>query len=271
MARACRVFHQAAGVLLALTLFGLSVAQAVPQRVSQTVGPSQWIDLEGPNGAMRAAVFRPIGSDPVPVLVVFHGGGGISQRLLDWAAKFTNDGYVVLIGCWSRQFPAPSEVLPVVFCPGLPQPGDDRLQATAAAVVLINAARRLPGVRPDNLGLVGWSGGGTLATLAASSGADVRAVVAIAGVYRRSLSRADVPPLDRVARLQAPVLLLHGRRDTTVRAEESIVYEAAARAAGKTVEIFLYDNADHFLMFDPATGEDVYRRSVAFLNRYLRP
>jgi len=95
--------------------------------------------------------------------------------------------------------------------------------------------------------------------------------VAIAGDLRQRLSGADPRPIDRVSQLTAPVLLLHGKKDVTVDAEESIVYEQAARAAGKTVEIFLYDNADHFLMFDPATGEDVYRRSVAFLNRYLRP
>jgi len=265
MARGCGVFRQAAGVLLALMLLALSVAQAAPQHVSQAVGP-QWIDLQG--GRMRAAVFRPSGPGPFPVLVAFHGGGGFGQRFLDWAGKFAGFGYVVLVGCWLG--PHPDFPPPVVTC-SLPPFGTPGLQATITAVVLVDAARGLPGVRANDLGLVGWSAGGTIATLVASSGVEVRAVVAIAGDLRRRLSGADPRPIDRVSQLTAPVLLLHGKKDVTVDAEESIVYEQAARAAGKTVEIFLYDNADHFLMFDPATGEDVYRRSVAFLNRYLRP
>lgn len=83
----------------------------------------------------------------------------------------------------------------------------------------------------------------------------------------RVLSRADVAPFDRVAQLQTPVLLLHGRRDTTVDVEQSIEYEAAVRAAGKNVEIFLYDAADHLLMFDPSIGEDAYRRSLKHVTR----
>ncbi len=241
--------------------------QAALQRVSQVAGP-QLLDLEGPNGTLRAAVFRPSGSGPFPVLVVLHGGGGIIPRFLDWAARFTSAEYVVLVGCWARPL-APAVA---VACPTLPPPLDVSLRATEAAGVLIDAARRLPGVRSESLGLIGWSWGATLAALVASSGADVRAVVAIAGAYRQNLSPTDVPPLDRVARLQAPVLLLHGKRDFTINVEESTNYEAAARAAGKSVEIFLYDDADHFMiLFDPATGEEVSRRSVAFLNRYLRP
>ncbi len=265
VARGCRVFRQAAGVLLASTLLAWSVAQAAPQAVAQAEGP-QWIDLQG--GRMRAAVFRPSGPGPFPVLVVFHGGGGITQRFLDWAGKFAGEGYVVLVGCWLGPFPEFPP--PLVICP-LPITGDPNLQATKTAVVLIEAARGLSGVRSNNLGLIGFSLGGTLATLVASSGVEVRAVVAIAGDLRRALSRVDARPIERVARLTAPGLLLHGEKDVTVDVEESILYEAAARAAGKTVEIFLYDNADHFMMFDPATGEDVYRRSVAFLDRYLRP
>ena len=264
MARGCGVFRQAAGVLLALMLLALSVAQAAPQHVSQAVGP-QWIDLQG--GRMRAAVFRPSGPGPFPVLVAFRGGGGFSQRFLDWAGKIAGFGYVVLVGCWIS--PPPDFPPPVVSC-SLPPFGSLGLQATRTAVVLVDAARG-PGVRANDLGLVGFSAGGTIATLVASSGVEVRAVVAIAGDLRQRLSGADPRPIDRVSQLTAPVLLLHGKKDVTVDAEESIVYEQAARAAGKTVEIFLYDNAGHDLMFDPATGEDVYRRSVAFLSRYLRP
>jgi carboxymethylenebutenolidase len=218
---------------------------------------------------MRAAVFRPSGSGPFPVLVIFHGSGGISERFLNWAAQFAGEGFVVLIGCWlgrSPNFPSP-----IFSCPGLLVPGNPRLQATATAAAWIDAARRLSGVRSDKIGLVGWSWGATIATLVASSGVDIQATVALAGEFRLSFSRADPSPLDRVTGLRAPILLLHGKRDSIINVEESIDYEKAARAAGKSVEIFLYDEADHPLLFDPLTREDVYRRSVAFLNRYLRP
>src|SRR3989304_33811 len=138
MVRGCGVFRQAAGGLLASTLLAWSVAQAAPQAVAQAEGP-QWIDLQG--GRMRAAVFRPSGPGPFPVLVAFHGGGGFGQRFLDWAGKFAGFGYVVLVGCWLG--PHPDFPPPVVTC-SLPPFGTPGLQATITAVVLVDAAPRAP-------------------------------------------------------------------------------------------------------------------------------
>src|SRR3989304_5945705 len=69
-------------------------------------------------------------------------------------------GYVVLVGCWispPRDFPPP-----VVTC-SLPPFGTPGLQATITAVVLVDAARRLPGGRANDLRLGGWSAGGPIA------------------------------------------------------------------------------------------------------------
>src|SRR3972149_5659465 len=185
--------------------------------------------VRGCGGFRQAAgVLRPSGPGPFPVLVAFRGGGGFSQRFLDWAGKIAGFGYVVLVGCWLA--PHPDSPPPVVSC-SLPPFGSLGLQATRTAVVLVDAARG-PGVRANDLGLVGFSAGGTIATLVASSGVEVRAVVAIAGDLRQRLSGADPRPIDRVSQLTAPVLLLHGKKDVTVDAEESIVYEQGARAGG---------------------------------------
>jgi dipeptidyl aminopeptidase/acylaminoacyl peptidase len=101
-----------------------------------------------------------------------------------------------------------------------------------------------------------------MATDVASTGADVRALVAISG--------GEYDPL--VTRLRAPVLLLHGKRDDVVSVEYAIEYAAALRAAGKRVELVLYDHGDHFLPFrDPAISEDVHSRVVRFLRGYLPP
>src|SRR3989304_2896494 len=140
MVRGCGVFRQAAGVLLASTLLAWSVAQAAPQAVAQAEGP-QWIDLQG--GRMRAAVFRPSGPGPFPVLVAFHGSGGLGRPFLDWAGKFTAFGYVVVAGCWSGPRP---DFPPVVSCSLLPS-GSPGLQATRTAVVLVDAAPGAPGGR----------------------------------------------------------------------------------------------------------------------------
>lgn len=245
-------------VVLFLVLVSLL---ATPVRSQAQSGP-QWIDVEGAQGAkLRAAVYRPAGNGPFPVVVVLHGSTGGRQALVDWGADFARAGFVTLVGCWRAGF----------ICPQGPY---IRIQARKNAIALIDAGKRIPGARADRVGLVGWSSGGGLAAALASSGANVQAVVSVAGSFREelvSVPKDEPSALSLVQDLRAPLLILHGTSDSAEPVQTSREYEARARQLGKTVEAYYIDGGNHFMLFHPKFKDEVLRRSVGFLNKYLRP
>lgn len=134
----------------------------------------------------------------------------------------------------------------------------------------LNAARRLPGARTDRVGVIGWSPGAALAVLVASSGADVQAVVAVAGFYSSAVPPNDPAPIAPIQTFGAPALVLHGTGDQRRPVSDARTYEARARELGKSLQAHYYERADHFLPLNQRTKEEVLRRSVEFLNQYLR-
>ncbi len=232
---------------------------ATPVGLQAQSGP-QWIAVEGAQGAkLRAAVYRPAGNGPFPVVVVLHGISGGRQQLVDWGADFARAGFVTLVGCWLQGF----------ICPQ--GPNYVRTQARKNAIALIDAGRRIPGARADRVGLVGWSTGGGLAAALASSGAKVQAVVSVAGSFREVIPNNDPPALSLVQNLRAPLLILHGTSDAAEPVQTSREYEARARELGKNVQAYYIEGGDHFMLFDPKFKDEVLRRSVEFLKKYLRP
>jgi dipeptidyl aminopeptidase/acylaminoacyl peptidase len=136
------------------------------------------------------------------------------------------------------------------------------------------------GVDPTRLALVGHSVGAGAALLCASRRDDVRAVVSLAAfahpedMMRRFLSGIHVPwwplgwaithyvshiigarfddiaPVNTIARLNCPVLLVHGLRDDTVPFDDA---RRLLAAAGPDVRLLAVD-ADHDLSSAMATG-----------------
>jgi dipeptidyl aminopeptidase/acylaminoacyl peptidase len=68
--------------------------------------------------------------------------------------------------------------------------------------------------------------------------------------------------------VRIPVLLMHGRDDTTVPIEQSLAMESALKSAGKTVQFVRLDGDDHYLNF-AATRLQVLTEIDRFLARYL--
>lgn len=128
---------------------------------------------------------------------------------------------------------------------------DGRGERTDAANACAWAAERY-----DRVGLFGYSFGGGVA-LCAATGTAVAAVAALSPVAHLD-DGTDVTAA--VARVDAPLWVGYGTRDTTVDAER--VAEAAREAEG-TVETFA---ADHFFVGQEAT---VGERVAAFVDGSL--
>lgn len=73
-----------------------------------------------------------------------------------------------------------------------------------------------------------------------------------------------VSPIDHVAGVSVPVLLIHGRDDTVVPYEQSEVMEKALERAGKSVKLVTLTHEDHWLSHSD-TREQMLEATVAFL------
>ena len=123
-------------------------------------------------------------------------------------------------------------------------------------------------VSGDRVGAVGFCMGGQLALFAACANPKVGACVDFYGIHP-----AVTPDL---ASLQAPVLGFFAEKDAFVTPDAARRLEADLQAAGKDVEITIFDGADHAFFND--TRAEVYHaryaaecwtRMLAFYRRHL--
>jgi dipeptidyl aminopeptidase/acylaminoacyl peptidase len=73
-----------------------------------------------------------------------------------------------------------------------------------------------------------------------------------------------ISPIEHVAQVSVPVLLIHGRDDTVVRYEQSQLMLNALKQAGKSVELVTLDDEDHWLSHSK-TRLQMLQACVAFL------
>ena len=80
----------------------------------------------------------------------------------------------------------------------------------------------------------------------------------------------DISPLKHADRVDAPVLLIHGREDVTVPYEQSTDMQSALKRANKPVQLVTLDKEDHSLSRG-ATRLQMLKACVDFLKQYNPP
>lgn len=87
---------------------------------------------------------------------------------------------------------------------------------------------------------------------------------------RRDPDLAAISPITHVAKVDIPVLLIHGKDDTVVLYEQSQMMHDALRRAGKTSELVTLKGEDHW-MSRGATRLQMLEATVAFLEKHNPP
>jgi len=276
------------GILLAACLIG--GAASAQERVHFPSAGADATELDG-------YLYRPAGDGPHPALVFMHGCGGLLNksgtpwtRESDWAQRFNALGWVVL--------------MVDSFTPR----GSGEMCSQAGFKLELYRARPRdaygalsylqdqPFVRPDRIGLVGWSQGGGATLIAIRHPSASRPAALPKGDFRVAL--AFYPAACRASAFaepwttKIPLQVLVGDKDVWTPAEPCRQMIGAAAEAGAPVAVKLYPGAYHdfdwpdapvhelpkyvtkagvvpITGMDPAARADALTLVPAFLAKYL--
>lgn len=203
-----------------------------------------------PAAALEGLLLRPTGWGPFPAVVMLHGcsgllakGGAIQGKLRFWAEHFRDLGYVTLL---VDSF-TPRGIDEVCTGRHLLSPVRDRADDARGGLRYLQGR---PDVRPDRVGLVGWSNGAAAALSVlfdqGTAERDFRAAVAFYPNCTRTY------PGGPDFRPYAPLFVLVGALDDWTPAAPCMALVERARLRGAPIAIKVYAGAHH--SFDaPAT------------------
>ena len=235
----------------------------------------EWRSVEAPGvGTILLAVARPAGKGPFPAVIILHGSHGFAREYVQLGKELSGEGFVAVAACWF----APGSGLGMGFvsplgCPrGTPAMSSHQSEQGARTIdAVARAVRALPDVKADRIALFGHSRGGGAAWDHVLRGGDARAVI---------LSSAGYPDevIQRAARFDAPVLILHGESDdprdggsAMTNVARARAFQAALQKSSKPVTALFYLGGRHNGLFaDPSQRADQVEGMRAFLRRYLR-
>lgn len=244
---------------------------------------------------LAGILYKPAGykaGTPYPAVILAHGGpeGQVLLSVAPWSIFLADHGYVVLepnfrgsTGYGERFRNANVE----------DSGGGEIDDIGASAKFLVDSGL----ADAKRIGISGGSHGGTVVANAVTKLPDIFAVgIEKYGVVDRALflrytnrnsairweTKMGGPPekkpavyrkanvLPDVARVKAPLLILHGEEDPQVPPQESQEFVAALKKEGKTYSYFTYPGEGHGFQ-QREHRRDAYERELAFLDKYLKP
>ncbi|MGB9465267.1 MAG: dienelactone hydrolase family protein [Candidatus Acidiferrum sp.] len=190
----------------------------------------------------------PDGGGKHPALVVIHEWWGLNDQVKEDTQKFAAQGYVALAVDLYRGKVATTADEAHELMRGVP---DDRGIRDLEAAFAYLAAR--PDVKPGKIGSVGWCmGGGWSIKLAMSEPKLAACAVNYGSLPTEAAS---------IAKIKAPVLGNFGADDRGITPDSVHAFDAAMKAAGKSVDVKIYDGAGH--AFENPNNKDGYRPQAA--------
>lgn len=234
--------------------------------VSEQESPVQQVYIKSKDGLYVAAAMRkPQGNGPFPVLIHFHGapGGRGMQQLTGWVLgehgspvfeRFLKEGYAVVVADYrgglnlSRLAEAPDP---------------DQVTYTDDAVAVVEYVRGLPFVDAARIHVYGVSLGGDVVMHLISRTKVRAAVLGAPAPFRYLGARGSGTGADRlknltvdaertaknVATVETPVLILVGTKDGLIAIDRPL--HDALEKAGKKVRMEIYEGGYHDFVMGP--------------------
>ncbi len=217
----------------------------------------------GSTGMRFESVFvRPDVPEPLPGLIVLHGLFGLQEMDIRFVERLAEHGYAVLLHGWQTTDR---------------DPADDIVGRGVGMAVRWLAGQ--PGVADEPFGLIGVCRGGSLAVISAAALQCFSRVVSFYGQAHyagKSTLAKPVSPITLVDRISAPLLAIHGERDTTFPASDSRDFCERLLAKGGSCELITHPDAEHGFFLEghrnyhPDAAEEIWPRLLSFLERNRR-
>ncbi|THD74257.1 MAG: dienelactone hydrolase family protein [Phenylobacterium sp.] len=243
-------------------------AEADPIHTDETGLVAGPVEIQSTDRKIPGYLARPAAPGKHAVVFVNSEVFGVHEWVKDICRRLAKAGYVALAPDLFVRAGDPSKTtdMKVVMDIVKAQPEPQVLGDTAAALKFLRAQ---PYTDMRRLGATGFCWGGGATWRDCETFPEFKAGVAWygplkAGPYPRT------PPLDAVKDLKAPVLGLYGGQDKGIPAADIEAMREAAKAAGKSVEIVVYPDAQHGFLADyrpsynAAAGEDGWKKMLAF-------
>lgn len=226
------------------------------------------------DGEIPAYRAMPAKAGKFPVVLVVEEIFGVHEHIKDMCRRFAKAGhYAIAPECFSRQGDASQEAdIQKLIREIVSKTPDSTVLSDCDAAVAF--AEKSGQGDTSKLGVTGWCWGGRITWLYAAHNPKVKAGAAWYGrIVGQASELQPKHPIDVVKDLKAPVLGLYGSKDRGIPLDTVEQMRAAAKAAGKTVEIVVYEaehgfNADYRPSYDKASSEAAMAKLKAWFKKY---
>ena len=230
---------------------------------------TQMIDVPAAAGAMPAFLARPAGSAAAPAVIVIQEAFGLNPHIKDVAQRIAAEGYTALAPdmFWrgGKARTAGYDELPKAL-QLMGELRDDAIVADVGSAVAY--LQQQPFVRRDRIGITGFCMGGRVSYLTACELAGK--ITAAVPFYGGGI------PIDRTAKLTAPVLAFFGEEDPFIPLDNVHALEAEVKKQGKNVQVVVYPKAPHGFFcnerdsYRPEAAKDSWEKLKAFFAKHLK-
>lgn len=211
---------------------------------------------------IKGFLTKPKGAKGGPAIIMVHEWWGLNDNIQAVAKRYAGEGYTVLaVDLFGRVATTPDSAMVLYQTAMKNVPSGEKNIAAAIAFLKAQGATAI--------GAVGYCFGGhwSLRT-GLVGGNDIKAVVIYYG--------APITNPTEIARLKAPVLGLFGGKDTGIPVDSVRAMEKVMKAAGRTVTITVYADANHAFAnptgqaYNAKAADDAWTKSLAFFRTQLK-
>ncbi len=211
---------------------------------------------------IKGFLTKPKGAKGGPAIIMVHEWWGLNDNIQAVAKRYAGEGYTVLaVDLFGRVATTPDSAMVLYQTAMKNVPGGEKNIAAAIGFLKAQGATAI--------GAVGYCFGGhwSLRT-GLVGGNDIKAVVMYYG--------APITNPTEIARLKAPVLGLFGGKDTGIPVDSVRAMEKVMKAAGRTVAINVYADANHAFAnptgqaYNAKAADDAWAKSLAFFRAQLK-
>lgn len=211
---------------------------------------------------LKGFLTKPKGAKGGPAIIMVHEWWGLNDNIQAVAKRYAGEGYTVLaVDLFGRVATTPDSAMVLYQTAMKNVPGGEKNIAAAIGFLKAQGATAI--------GAVGYCFGGhwSLRT-GLVGGNDIKAVVMYYG--------APITNPTEIARLKAPVLGLFGGKDTGIPVDSVRAMEKVMKAAGRTVAINVYADANHAFAnptgqaYNAKAADDAWAKSLAFFRAQLK-